>query len=66
MESARGELRRSTRKLAFSGVAGGITMGLTGMGVASLRALLGTGTWETGASYLVYPIGFIAVIIGRA
>jgi formate/nitrite transporter FocA (FNT family) len=66
MDNARGELRRSLRKLAFSGVAGGITMGLTGIGVASLRALLGTGPWATVVSYMAYPIGYIAVIIGRS
>jgi len=38
-ENARDELRRSNQKLAFSGVAGGLTMGLTGLGVASMRAL---------------------------
>jgi formate/nitrite transporter FocA (FNT family) len=47
-------------------VAGGLTMGLTGLGVASMRALVGPGTSERIASYLLYPIGFVAVIIGRA
>jgi formate/nitrite transporter FocA (FNT family) len=47
VENARSEVQRSPRTLAFSGIAGGLTMGLT-------------------VSYLVYPIGFIAVIIGRA
>jgi formate-nitrite transporter family protein len=66
VENARGELRRSVRKLAFSGLAGGITMGLTALGVASVRALLGDGGWQTLVSFLAYPVGFIAVIIGRA
>lgn len=66
MENARDELRRSGQKLAFSGVAGGLTMGLTGLGVASLRALLGPGASQQIAPYLLYPIGFVAVIIGRA
>jgi formate/nitrite transporter FocA (FNT family) len=66
MENARDELRRSGQKLAFSGVAGGLTMGLTGLGVASLRALLGHGASQQIAPYLLYPIGFVAVIIGRA
>lgn len=65
-ENARVELRRSVRKLAFSGVAGGLTMGLTGLGVASVRSLLGHGGWRDLISYFIYPIGFIAVIIGRA
>ncbi len=65
-ENARSELRRSSRSLAVSGLAGGITLGLTGIGVASVRSLLGTGAWQQCVSYLVYPVGFIAVIIGRA
>jgi formate-nitrite transporter family protein len=66
VENARSELRRSGRKLAFSGVAGGITMGLTGLAMASVRALMGSGGGHDLAPYLVYPVGFIAVIIGRA
>lgn len=66
IENARGELGRSARKLAFSGIAGGITMGLTGLAVACLRSLLGRGGWQDLVSFLVYPIGFIAVIIGRS
>lgn len=54
-ESARDELRRSNQKLAFSGVAGGLTMGLTGLGVASMRALLGHEGQHI-APYLLYPI----------
>lgn len=64
-DSARDELRRSNQKLAFSGVAGGLTMGLTAMAVASVRALRVPGAPQY-APYLLYPIGFIAVIIGRA
>src|SRR5258707_5727602 len=66
MENARDELRRSGMKLAFSGVAGGLTMGLTGLGVASLRAMVCPGASQPIAPYLLYPIGFVAVIIGRA
>ena len=40
-------------------------MGLTGLAVASMRALAGPGASQV-APYLLYPIGFIAVIIGRA
>ncbi|MCU1302236.1 MAG: Formate/nitrite family of transporter [Candidatus Sulfotelmatobacter sp.] len=65
MDNARDELRRSSQKLAFSGVAGGLTMGLTGLGVATMRALGGPGANPI-VPYLVYPIGFIVVIIGRA
>jgi formate/nitrite transporter FocA (FNT family) len=65
-KNAREELRRSTQGLAFSAIAGGVTMGLTGLAVASMRAILGSGSWQELVSYFVYPIGFIAVIIGRA
>ena len=65
-DNAREEIKRSSRTLAFSGVAGGLTMGLTGLGVASVRAVLGDGQWQQFASFLIYPLGFIAVIIGRA
>ena len=66
IENAREELRRSPRTLAFSGIAGGLTMGLTGLGVAAVRAILGPGSWQDFVSFFIYPIGFIAVIIGRA
>ena len=64
-ENARSELKRPLLGLAFSGLAGGITLGLTGIAVASIRATLGDGGWQDLAAYLIYPIGFIAVIIGR-
>jgi formate/nitrite transporter FocA (FNT family) len=66
VDNARAELGRSVSKLAFSGLAGGITMGLSALGVASSRAWIGQDGWRSLVSYLVYPVGFIAVIIGRA
>jgi formate/nitrite transporter FocA (FNT family) len=65
-ESARMELGRKSRQLAFSGLAGGLTLGLTGLSVAAIRALIGNSGEAELISYLAYPIGFIAVIIGRA
>jgi formate/nitrite transporter FocA (FNT family) len=65
-ENARDELSRSTRALAFSGVAGGITMGLTALAVGTARAFLPAGSVSDFISYLFYPVGFIAVIIGRS
>ena len=65
-EDGRAELKRSNSALAFSGLAGGLTLGLTGLSVAAIRDLLGRGGWQDLVSYLAYPIGFIAVIIGRA
>ena len=63
--NARSELKRPVLGLAISGLAGGITLGLTGIAVASVRALLGDGGWQELIAYLIYPVGFIAVIIGR-
>ncbi len=65
-ENAKDELRRSTRALAFSGVAGGMGMGLTGLGVACAQYVLGEGRWQEFVSLLFYPLGFVAIIIGRA
>ncbi len=64
---ARQELERPTKALAFSGLAGGLTMGLTGMAVAIVRAMMGS--HDVALKFvpmLFYPTGFIAVIIGRA
>lgn len=65
-DTARSELKRPWRSLAFSGLAGGITLGLSGIGVAAVQAMLGRGSWQEFASFLIYPAGFIAVIIGRS
>jgi formate/nitrite transporter FocA (FNT family) len=63
--NAHEELRRTPHALAFSGLAGGITMGLTGLAVAAAQAAVPEHTREF-VPYLFYPLGFIAVIIGRA
>jgi formate/nitrite transporter FocA (FNT family) len=65
-KNARQELRRPARSLAISGFAGGITMGLTGLATAIARTELGTGGFGHFTATLLYPIGFIAVILGRA
>ncbi len=65
-KNARQELKRPARALAVSGFAGGITMGLTGLATAIARADLGTSGWALFVTYLLYPVGFIAVIVGRA
>jgi formate/nitrite transporter FocA (FNT family) len=66
VENARSELRRSSRTLAFSGVAGGLTLGLSGLAVSAIQSIIGTSPWAQLVSYFIYPVGFIAVIIGRA
>jgi formate/nitrite transporter FocA (FNT family) len=66
LENGREELARPTAGLLFSGFAGGISMGLTGLGVALAISYLGDGPIQEFFSFFFYPIGFIVVIIGRA
>src|ERR1051325_4937033 len=64
--NARDELSRPTLGLIFSGFAGGLSMGLTGLGVALALSYLGDGPAQQFVAFCFYPIGFIVVIIGRA
>lgn len=64
--NARHELQRPVRALAVSGVAGGLTMGLTGLSVSAVQAALGNAPWAEFIALLFYPVGFLAVILGRA
>jgi formate/nitrite transporter FocA (FNT family) len=64
--NAREELARSSTALMFSGVAGGISMGLTGLAVALAISYLGDGPVQQFIAFAFYPIGFIVVVIGRA
>jgi formate/nitrite transporter FocA (FNT family) len=66
IESARDELSRPTSGLLFSGFAGGLSMGLTGLSVALALSYLGDGPVQQFIAFCFYPIGFIVVIIGRA
>lgn len=64
--NAKTELKRSTLSLAISGFAGGIFMGLSGLGTALVLGLFGTSPTTHFVASMFYPIGFIVVIIGRA
>lgn len=64
--NAKMELKRSTIALAISGFAGGIFMGLSGLGTALVLGLFGTSATTHFIATMFYPIGFIVVIIGRA
>lgn len=66
LEDADEEIGRSSSALAFSGFAAGMTMGFSGLGVAVAQHVLGPGEWQRLVAFSFYPIGFIAVIIGRA
>lgn len=59
------ELKRSSTGLGFSAVAAGLTMGLTGFGVAAARVAVGDVGGAELIADLFYPLGFIAVIVGR-
>jgi formate-nitrite transporter family protein len=64
--NARHELDRAAVGLAISGVAGGMTMGLTALSTSIVIAILGPSPAARFIADLLYPIGFIAVILGRA
>lgn len=59
------ELIRPVHNLGISAVSAGLAMGLSGLGVAVLMAVLGTGRVGSSLSYAAYPLGFLIVIIGR-
>ena len=65
-EDGRVELERPAQALAFSGIFSGITIGLSGLSAAATLTLLGSGGGARFAASALYPIGFVAVILGRA
>lgn len=69
--NARQELGRSSVALAISGLAGGIFMGLSGLGNGIVIALLtAPGAAPSNGTLFIakmfYPLGFIVVILGRS
>lgn len=61
------ELRRSPTGLSFSGLAAGLQMGLSGLGAAVLaNAIDAEGAMAQLLPALLYPLGFIVVVLGRA
>ncbi len=61
---ARDELGRTSSALGFSGLAAGLGMGLSALGIAAAHAALDGGN-ETFVANLLYPLGFVVVIVGR-
>lgn len=61
--TADAEFQRNPRMLFFSGIAAGLSLGITFLG----RAALGAATGGAGSitADLLYPIGFIVVVVGR-
>lgn len=64
--NARHELDRPAIALAISGLAGGLTMGLTALSTSIVVGELGLSPITRFIAQFLYPIGFIAVILGRA
>jgi formate/nitrite transporter FocA (FNT family) len=65
-QDAAEELARPNSALAFSGVFAGATLGFSGLVAAAATALVGDVAGHELIAALFYPIGFIAVIVGRA
>jgi formate/nitrite transporter FocA (FNT family) len=63
--NGRRELARSNITLAISGIVGGLTMGLTGLSISAVTAQLGNSASAQFVAFLLYPMGFMAVILGR-
>ncbi len=64
--NAREELKRRSVSLAVSGFTGGTFMGLSALGVGIVLATLGSGPGAFLVSRMLYPLGFIVVMIGRS
>jgi formate/nitrite transporter FocA (FNT family) len=65
-KNARVELDRDAFSLMVSGLAGGMGMGLTALAVSVAGATLGPSGPAHFVACLLYPIGFIVVILGRS
>jgi formate/nitrite transporter FocA (FNT family) len=64
--NARQELKRSNVALGLSGFGAGAFMGLSALGTAIALVLLAGSPYARFISRMFYPLGFIAVIIGRS
>lgn len=59
------EASRPALALAFSGLAAGLSMGISLVGTGILRAYLPDAPWRTLVENLGYTLGFLIVILGR-
>jgi formate/nitrite transporter FocA (FNT family) len=67
LADAEREIERPSAALAISGFAAGLLMGLSGLGVAVLEAAFHSSQgWREVVAFSLYPLGFLAVIAGRA
>ena len=60
------EIARPIPALAFSGVFAGATLGFSGLAAAAAASLAPSASSSDLIGALVYPIGFVAAIVGRA
>jgi Formate/nitrite transporter len=59
------ELERTTASLAWSGLAAGLSMGFSFLGVGLLHAYLPDAPWTPLVSSFGYTLGFLVVVLGR-
>ena len=64
--NAKEELKRSSVSLAISGFTGGTFMGFSALGVGCILGFLGNTPASFILSRMLYPLGFIVVILGRS
>lgn len=64
--NAKEELKRSSVSLAISGFTGGTFMGFSALGVGLVLGVLGNTPGAFVLSRMLYPLGFIVVILGRS
>ena len=64
--NAKEELKRSSVSLAISGFTGGTFMGFSALGVGCILGFLGNSPTTFILSRMLYPLGFIVVILGRS
>ncbi len=64
--NAKEELKRSSVSLAISGFTGGTFMGFSALGVGCVLGFLGNSPTSFILSRMLYPLGFIVVILGRS
>ncbi len=64
-QEGQSELERTTSALAWSGLAAGLSMGFSFLGVGLFRAFLPEAPWVPLVSSFGYVLGFLIVILGR-
>jgi formate/nitrite transporter FocA (FNT family) len=65
-EDSREEIDRTADSLAFSGLFAGFAIGLAPLALALVTVALGASQAATLVAALLYPVGYVAVIMGRA